>query len=99
MDSDLIRANIASKIRSSVISGGLDYLFFIKQNDRDSDCLAAFVRDNHIPGRFIDTDTDDGFMVAEELGILDYNVPCIYSTKQQYEVYQGCPESMEDLEA
>lgn len=93
-----IEADIARKIRSAVISGGLDYLFFIKRHDRDSECLTAFVKDNYMQGRFINTGTVDGFMVAEELGILDYNVPCIYSTKRQYIVYQGCPESIEDLE-
>ena len=89
---------IGNRIRASVLSGSLDYLFFIKQNDRDSNCLVKFVRDNYIPGRFIDVDTDDGFMVADELGILDCNVPGIYSTKQQYIIYQGCPESIKDLE-
>ena len=95
---DQIKHEMEDKITATILSGGSDYLIFVKQDDATSNRLAAFVRSNNISGHIIDIDTDDGFMAAEELGIAEHHIPCIYSRAQQYIIYRGCPESIEDLE-
>lgn len=98
MDAEQIEVSLSNKTVALSLSGGLDYLFFIKPDDGgESDCLRAFVKANNLAGRFIDISTDDGFMAAQELGVLECDAPCTYSTKQLYVIYQGCPESMEYL--
>lgn len=95
---DRIKHELEDKITATILSGGSDYLIFVKQDDATSKRLAAFVKANNISGRIIDIDTDDGFMAIEGLGIAEHHIPCIYSVAQQYIIYRGCPEHIGDLE-
>lgn len=99
MDSDQIRAEIDAKIKLGSPSREVGYAVFIKPDDPESDCLMKFVEDNDISARIVDISTDEGFYIAiMECGLMECDVPCIYSIKEDRVVYYGCPEYVEELE-
>ena len=93
----MIRSEIESKIKTATKYGDVDYVIFIKRFDEISDSLKAFVRDNNLSAKIFDIDTDKGRDAMEEYGILDVDVPCIYSNKVGSIVYYGCPDYVEEL--
>jgi len=97
MDSDAIISEIDRKIKTALKYCDIDYLIFIKRFDEVSDSLKFFARDNDLSVKIFDIGTDEGISMMDECGILDVDVPCVYSIKEESIVYYGCPDYVEEL--
>lgn len=87
---------IRTRIDESIMSAA-PYAVFIKPNDADSDCLIKFVKQSGIIATIFDTSTSVGFLEMDTYSLLECDVPCICSTEDHRTLYEGCPDSVDQL--
>lgn len=92
MDARRIKAQIKEAIEADT-----PYAVFVKPNDADSDCVIKFVEQSGMLATIFDTSTTVGFLEMDVYSLMECDVPCICSTEDYRTLYEGCPDSMDQL--
>jgi len=92
MGVDQIRTKIEETIRSAA-----RYAVFVKPNDAESECVIKFVERSGIIATIFDVSTTVGFVEMDTYSLLECDVPCICSTEDYRTLYEGCPDSVDQL--
>jgi len=92
MGVDQIRAKIEETIMSAA-----RYAVFVKPNDAESECVIKFVERSGIIATIFDVSTSVGFVEMDTYSLLECDVPCICSTEDYRTLYEGCPDSVDQL--